>query len=109
MKRLLESVDGIVSEFHYDPLTDVTTINRVQDAEPVVERNKALQASGDGYTPSRDMRHVASIPLVMWEQWNKETGGRLMNGMGRQEKAAFIRKKLNDSELRFLRTSPGKM
>lgn len=109
MKRFLDEVDGVVSEVHYDELTDVTTINRTQDAEPIVERNKLLQAHGDGYSPSRELRHTASIPLVVWERWNTETSGRLMNGMGRQEKAAFLRRKLNDPEWRWLRASSGKM
>ena len=109
MKRLLDVTDGIVSEFHYDDLTDKTIINRVQDAEPIVENNKRLQLSSDGYTPSRDMRHVASIPLVIWERWNSETSGKLMSGMDRKEKALFLRRKLNDPEFRWLRTALGTM
>ena len=104
IKRLLDAQGGVVSEFHYDEMEDRTIINRVQDAEPILENNKRLQAE-DGYSPSRDLKRVASIPLVVWEKWNTETNGRLINGMGKQERDMFLKRKLQDPDNRFFLTS----
>lgn len=106
MRRLLDSSGGIISEFHYDHSSDVTTVNQVQDVEPIVERNKILRSEGKGYSPSRELRRVASIPLVVIEQWMREDGVNLMT-MPRAEKQIYLRRKLADSDNRAWRTSEG--
>jgi len=40
----------------------------------VIEANKVLQNMNDGYSPSRELRRVASIPKVMLEVWCQEDG-----------------------------------
>ena len=57
--------DGPVTVFHEDRSTGDIGIETVQNVTPILEANAADYNSGnDGYTPSRDMRKVASIPLV---------------------------------------------
>mgnify|MGYP006893822174 CR=1 FL=1 len=65
MKKLLDSHAGVVTNFHYDEMTDTSTISREQDVEAILENNKALQTHNDGYSPSREMKRVASIPMVI--------------------------------------------
>jgi hypothetical protein len=43
---------------------------------------------------------VASIPLVVWEEWKKEGDVRDPN---------FLRKKLNDRDNLYFRTRPGRI
>lgn len=107
-KRLLDADGGVISEFHYDHSSDLTTIKMVQDVEPIIENNKDLRSQGKGYTPSGDMRHVASIPLVVVEQWIKEDGVNFMT-LPRHEKSIYLRRKLNDIDNRAWRTSEGRM
>ena len=90
-KRLLDADGGVISEFHYDHSSDLTTIKMGQDGEP-----------------SGDMRHVASIPLVVVEQWIKEDGVNFMT-LPRHEKSIYLRRKLNDIDNRAWRTSEGRM
>ena len=77
---------------------------KTQDVEPFFEHNKALYNAGDGYSPSRELRRAASIPMVVVEQWLSEG----IDIFDPNHKEA-VRRKLNDPENRFLRTAPGKL
>ena len=77
---------------------------KTQDVEPFFENNKALYNAGDGYSPSRELRRAASIPMVVVEQWLSEG----IDIFDPNHKEA-VRRKLNDPENRFLRTAPGKL
>lgn len=104
MKRLLDSHGGVVSVFHQHG--DETIIQVSQDCEPIVENNKALQNEGKGDFQGKWGRRIASIPLVVVDKWMKEDGVNWL-ALGRQEKAAYLRRKLNDPQYRYLRTSLG--
>ena len=107
-RKVDDGFPGVRYNIHDEGLTDkdsVSTVETVQDVEPILEANKAAQSMGDGWTPSRDMRRVASIPLVIWEQWILETNGRLHNGMTKRERKRFVERKLKDPEYAFLRTA----
>ncbi len=105
-----EVSQGIITKFELVSGTALNVI-RTQDVQPIIDLNKADQNDRDfnnGYTPSRDMQHVARIPLVVLEQWAKEAGipkakiyGKAMN--------EIIRKKLNDPDNLFLRTGLGEI
>lgn len=101
MDKVLDS-DGVnTTRFHVD--VDEYVIENRQDVEPILEWNKAQQNMSDGYTPSREMRKRASIPLVIWERWLQEGMGK----MAKYERDKFIRKKLADPENRFFLTHGG--
>jgi hypothetical protein len=75
-------------------------IRNAQDAEPVVEANKAEYTQGDGYSESRNLRRVASIPLVLYLDLKKR-------GILRDPRK--FRAWLNDPDNRFFRTAPGRI
>lgn len=108
MKRLLDASGGVISEFHYDEMEDRTYVRRVQDAEPIVENNKALQKEGKGYSASGDLRAIASIPLVVFEEWLRLDGLTYRDyctRMSRRERSKYRAKKL--MEHTAFRTSSG--
>ena len=79
-------------------------VTRIQDVEPILNENKKRQNNGtDGHTTSRDLKHVASIPIVVAEQWMKADGVNWRSLTG-PEREKYIRKKLNDPDNSFLRT-----
>lgn len=80
-------------------------VHRLADVEPLLEANKALQTSGDGYTPSRDLRRAASIPLAIVEKWKNELGIDVFN----PDHIGAVRRLLNSNEYAFLRTAPGRL
>jgi hypothetical protein len=72
MRRILDEHNGVVSEFHFDPAEERFAIRHVQDVEPLLAHNERLRAEGCGFSQSRELRRVASIPLVLYHQWLKE-------------------------------------
>ncbi len=79
------------------------TVERVQDVEDIIERNKALQSE-----PQRSDwgRHVATIPLIFLERWLNEehARGNTTLRLFTPELDALVKRKLADPEWRFLRT-----
>ena len=75
-----------------------------QNVAPVLDNNHVLRNHEDrGYTHSKDMRRVASIPVVLIEQWLRDDGLDIYN----PDHADRLMKKLNDPDYAYLRTAPG--
>lgn len=93
------------TRFVVDPMTDDLTVIRGGDVGPILENNKALYGSGDGYSPSRELRRAASIPMEIIEKWRNELGVDVFDPNHR----AAVRRLLNSSEYLYLRTAPGRL
>lgn len=90
--------DGIAEYDYYDPTTEQHAVRYVQDVEPVLEENKALQTLDR--PNGQEMRWVAQIPTILIHKWLVEEGLNFFN----KNHWPAIRRKLNSSEYRFLRT-----
>ena len=85
---------------------DGVLVETVQDVEPILEANKDAYNSGrDGYTPSRAMKKVAEIPLVVYQMWMDKYGIDAL----KKDHAPAVKRLLNSSEWRHLRTAPGRL
>ena len=75
-------------------------VTRSQDVAPILEHNKELQKAGQ---KSDWGRHIASIPVMVLEQWIQETGVDfyMLNGADQDK---FLKKYLNDPAWAYLRT-----
>lgn len=91
------------TRFVVDPSTGDLTIHRGEDVEPLLERNKALYTSGDGYSPSREWRRAASVPMAVVEKWLNEKGVNVFD----QDHAPKVLELLDSNEYLYLRTAPG--
>ena len=80
------------------------TIVSVQEIDPILDNNKAMSTHNDGYTPSRELRRVASIPLVLVHKWLTEEGWNALD----PNYADKLKEKLNSSEYLYLRTAEGR-
>lgn len=80
-----------------------------QDTAPILERNKAMATHNDGYSESRDLRRVASIPYVIGLKWLNEEGWWFMDAARDEGVARKLAAKLNSSEYRYLRTADGRV
>ena len=86
------------------------TIHNQQNLNPLMDRNKKLYTQNDGYTPSRDMRRVASVPPIMLQIWTKEYNGtRNWWALPKDTQKKIMRTKLNSNEFRYFRTSEGSL
>lgn len=87
-----------------DESSDKLVIHTRQEVSAILDHNKAFKNSGlDGYTPSRDMRHVASIPPIILDKWLKEEGIRWWDSADTPK----LMSKLDDPDWSHLRTSVG--
>ncbi len=87
------------------------TVNRVQDVEPILEANKAAMSNAPSWRPyaGSNLRHVASIPLVVAEQWLKEGLDIIGPASKTPEMRRKLAQKLNSNEYAYLRTYPGQV
>jgi hypothetical protein len=89
------------TRFHPGDDGKTFTIQRRDDVEPTIERNKKLQSEPQ---KSESFHHIASIPAIVIEKWMAESGVPLLS-MPSYEFQRFIRKKLRDPEWAFLKTT----
>lgn len=90
---------------HYRRSNDDGTVTYAvsQDPTEILDRNKAMATHNDGYTPSRELRRVASIPYALIYKWRTEEGWDPFDPAN----ADRLKKKLNDPDYAYLRTAPG--
>lgn len=94
---------GIAESLHFQDSDNTFTVNRTQDVEPFLNANKRAQSDGEGWSPSREMRRIASIPPIVHEIWKNTYGVDPL----KPEHHKLLRRLLNDPENRFLRVSEG--
>ena len=80
-------------------------VETVQDVAPILERNRALATGGDRYSASRELRRVASIPLVVVQLWRDRYGIDLLD----PDHWPAVKRLLGDPEWRHLRTAGGRL
>ncbi len=108
-KRILDHdpFTGVTTYHSYDHSTQQTTIERVQDVQPTLDRNKQL--ANDSSYKQQGMKdsflHVAHIPMVVIEKWLIEDGIDVFN----PEHYNRVRLKLNSNEYQYLRTTTGRV
>ena len=86
------------------------TVNNQQNLNPLIKRNKKLYTQNDGYTASRDMRRIASVPPIILQIWTKEYNGtRNWWALPKDTQKKILRVKLNSNEFRYFKTSEGRL
>jgi hypothetical protein len=96
---------GIKRDFiHVDDNTFV--VQSTQDVQSVLDANKEDQTfNPTGYSSSRDLKHIARIPAIVYELWLNKYG---VDALNPDHKDA-VRKLLNDRDWLFLRTGGGQI
>ena len=109
-KRFVEQ-DGLVkTTYHSDDMNKQVVIERNVNYKPIINHNKKMYTQNDGYSKSRDLKRVASIPTLVLELWTKE-----YNGTGnwfalpKEVQQKILKTKLNSNEFQYFRTAPGRL
>lgn len=71
------------------------------DVQAVLDRNKDMRNHNDGWSPTKGLRRVASIPLALITQWKEQEGWDAFD----PDHADKLAQKLNDPDYSFLRTA----
>jgi len=96
----ITSAHGIDTYLHLDG-TRLIIENRF-DAQPILEANKITSADGTGgWSPSRNMRKIASVPYTLLAEWAAE-------GITIQSDRKEFLRRLSDPDLRGFRTDGGR-
>lgn len=83
---------------------DEFTVRYQADVQPVIDANKHDQVHNPtGYSPSRELQHVARIPITIQMQWIERYGADPL-AKGNE---GLLRRILNDPDWRYLRTGGG--
>ena len=102
--------DGVVRSDYIKESDGKLTIKQTQDVEPVLKKNKELYNLNNGYSQSKDLKRVASIPTLVLEIWTKEyNGDSNWFALPSDVQKKILKKKLNSSEFQFFRTAPGRL
>lgn len=102
---LMTSAAGVEYFFRRNGEGDYEVFS-TQENDPILEHNAQLRSQDDrGYTSaSKDFRREGSVPLALVEKWKREDGVNVLHPDGHD----YLKRKLNDYDFAYLRTSPGK-
>ena len=85
-------------------------IKQELNVDPHLKANKELYNHNDGYSPSRGLKRVASIPTLAFEIWAKEhSGSNNWFSLPREVQNKILKEKLNSNEYKYFRTAPGRL
>lgn len=101
-RRFLDAHSGLVENFVWDEADQRAAIQVTADVEPVIDANKA---AGDGWSPSREWRKVASIPTAVYYEWLAKYG---VDPLAK-ENSALLQRLLNDPDNAYLRVGSGRV
>lgn len=111
MLKEYDSFNGVTETFTKDKMTGKIAVNRSQDISGIVSANAAEQNAIGNNNWKGDMHKVASIPVVIWEQWIRElqAQGAQHKDPSHNDNRAFLISKLNDYNYSKLRTKTGRI
>ena len=78
--------------------------------DPHLKHNKILLNQDDGYSKSRDLKRVASIPTLALSVWAKEyNGDGNWFALPKEVQNKILKTKLNSNEFQYFKTAEGKL
>jgi hypothetical protein len=108
--RSIEHEEGVTTRYIQES-DGKLTINKQQNVNKLMKRNKELYNHNDGYlSKEREMKRVASVPPLVLQLWAKEyNGNNNWFGLPIEIQRQIMRTKLNSSEFKYFRTAEGKL
>ena len=105
--------DGLqTTTYNLDEQEEKVIVKEETNIDSHLKHNKELLNSNDGYSKSRDLKRVASIPLGALQVWASEfdpsTKGNWWK-LPKETQSKLLKLKLNSSEFKYFRTSQGKI
>ena len=104
-------VDGLKKEtFLLDEKEKQIVVKEEVNIDSLLKNNKALYNLNDGYSKSRDLKRVASIPTLALQVWaNEYNGTNNWFALPKETQKKIMKKKLNSSEFKYFRTAEGRL
>lgn len=90
------------TEYYFKDNGDGTyQVSSFQEVDPFLDRNVAMANHNDGWSASKDLRRLASVPLNLLRKWREEEGFDALN----PHHDDVLKRKLNDIDFQKLRTA----
>ena len=104
-------VDGLKKEtFSLDEMENKIVVNEEVNIDSHLKHNKILLNQDDGYSKSRDLKRVASIPTLALSVWAKEyNGDGNWFALPKEVQSKILKTKLNSNEFKYFRTAEGNL
>ena len=104
-------VDGLKKEtFSLDEMEKKIVVNEEVNIDSHLKHNKILLNQDDGYSKSRDLKRVASIPTLALSVWAKEyNGDGNWFALPKEVQNKILKTKLNSNEFQYFKTAEGKL
>ena len=104
-------VDGLKKEtFILDENEKKIVVKEEVNIDSHLKNNKALYNLNDGYSKSRDLKRLASIPTLALQVWaNEYNGSNNWFALPKEVQKQIMKKKLNSSEFKYFRTAEGRL
>ena len=104
-------IDGLSkTTFIGDELEKKIAIKEELNIDSHLKHNKELYNYNDGYSPSRELKRVASIPILALQIWAKEYNGQNnWWAIPKDEQTKILKKKLNSGEYQYFKTAKGNL
>jgi hypothetical protein len=102
--QLLDAYGDIIETMQYDESTGKTYVKKTQDVEPYLD-DIARQRNQAETGWKGDLHKVATVPMVIIDQWNKELNCNVLL----KENRHLLMLKLNSPEYSKLRTKTGRI
>jgi len=104
-------IDGLKKEtFSLDEMENKIVVNEEVNIDSHLKHNKILLNQNDGYSKSRDLKRVASIPTLALSVWAKEyNGDGNWFALPKEVQSKILKTKLNSNEFKYFRTAEGKI
>ena len=105
--------DGLqTTTYNLDEQEEKVIVKEETNIDSHLKHNKELLNFNDGYSKSRDLKRVASIPLGALQIWASEfdpsTKGNWWK-LPKETQSKILKLKLNSSEFKYFRTSQGRI
>ncbi len=111
MGKISTEQTGLLTENFYESEKGVVQERKINH-KPILDHNKKLYNLNDGYSPDKGLKRVASIPTIILEIWAKEYNKDQNKGnwfaLPKDVQHKILKEKLNSSDYRYFRTTPGK-
>ena len=104
-------IDGLKKEtFSLDEMENKIVVNEEVNIDSHLKHNKILLNQNDGYSKSRDLKRVASIPTLALSVWAKEyNGDGNWFALPKEVQNKILKTKLNSNEFQYFKTAEGKL
>jgi len=104
-------IDGLKKEtFSLDDMENKIILKEEINIDPHLKHNKILLNKNDGYSESRDLKRVASIPTLALSVWAKEyNGDSNWFALPKEVQNKILKTKLNSNEFKYFRTAEGNL